>query len=171
MHTIDVGDLNIKPLEFARQRHAANNAAVEKPGSSSTAEMDADAKWLAAEIKTLPGYAEFDTHRHKVQQNTGVVASWKFIALVSGTYFGWPSHIPVRNLFLARMSPLIFVTHDESTFFANEPCNLGWRGILCCSVLRVRFAPSLASLAENDMSMSCRYWTQGHMAAGMYVSQ
>ncbi|KAJ7931807.1 hypothetical protein B0H13DRAFT_1857769 [Mycena leptocephala] len=94
-YALDVGDPNVKPLEFAQQRHAANNAAVAKAGSSSSkAETDADAEWLAAEVKTLPGYSKFDVHRHKVQQNTGVVASWKFIALVSETYFVRPSHIP-----------------------------------------------------------------------------
>ncbi|KAJ6628420.1 hypothetical protein B0H10DRAFT_1778157, partial [Mycena sp. CBHHK59/15] len=91
--TFDVADPNAKPLEHARLR-AANNAVNKR----NTVEINGDVEWLAAEIKTLPGYSEFEEHRRKVQQNPGVVASWKFMALVSDTYFRQPSHITNKKI-------------------------------------------------------------------------
>ncbi|KAJ7022525.1 hypothetical protein C8F04DRAFT_1272534 [Mycena alexandri] len=87
--TFNSNDPAAKPLEVARHRVA--NAA------GATGSVNADVAWLAEEIKTLPGYSDFNENRHKVQQNVGVVASWKFVALVSKTYFGNTSHIPSRN--------------------------------------------------------------------------
>ncbi|KAJ7858329.1 hypothetical protein B0H13DRAFT_2571612 [Mycena leptocephala] len=85
--TFDVSDPNAKPLEVAR--HRTTNVATT---SSNNSGINADVEWLTAELKTLPGYSDFNKHRHKVQQNSGVVASWQFLALVSQNYFGKPSH-------------------------------------------------------------------------------
>ncbi|KAJ7660643.1 hypothetical protein B0H17DRAFT_954027, partial [Mycena rosella] len=85
----DTKDPNAKPLDHARKR-AANKADKE-------VERNADVEWLIAEIKTLPGYAEFEGSRRKVQNNPGVVASWNFMASVSETYYRQPSHIPGRG--------------------------------------------------------------------------
>ncbi|KAJ7025322.1 hypothetical protein C8F04DRAFT_1269351 [Mycena alexandri] len=87
--TFNSNDPAAKPLEVAR--HRADNAA----GTASS--INADVEWLAEEIKILPGYSDFNKNRHKVQQNVGVVASWKFVVLVAKTYFGNASHIPSRN--------------------------------------------------------------------------
>lgn len=85
--TFDVSDPNAKPLEVAR--HRTTNVATT---SSNNSGINADVEWLTAELKTLPGYSDFNKHQHKVQQNSGVVASWQFLALVSQNYFGKPSH-------------------------------------------------------------------------------
>ncbi|KAJ7729463.1 hypothetical protein B0H16DRAFT_1697194 [Mycena metata] len=82
----------IKPLEVAR--HRANTSDVSGPSIPSA---NADIEWLKEEIKTLEGYAHFTQHRHKVQQNVGVIESWRFIALVSKTYSGKLSHVPGRS--------------------------------------------------------------------------
>ncbi|KAJ7761354.1 hypothetical protein B0H16DRAFT_1456095 [Mycena metata] len=82
-------DLAAKPLEVAHRR------AADAAGTADS--INADVEWLTEEIKTLPGYSDFNENRHKVQQNIGVVASWKFVALVSKTYFGNASHIPSRG--------------------------------------------------------------------------
>ncbi|KAJ7730432.1 hypothetical protein B0H16DRAFT_210894 [Mycena metata] len=87
--TFDSKDPAAMPLEVAHHR-AAKAAGM-------TGGIDADVEWLKEEIKALPGYSDFNDNRHKVQQNVGVVASWKFVALVSKTYFGNTSHIPSRN--------------------------------------------------------------------------
>ncbi|KAJ7934595.1 hypothetical protein B0H13DRAFT_2262548 [Mycena leptocephala] len=71
--TFDVSDPNAKPLEVARHR-TANVATT----SSNKSGINADVEWLTAELKTLPGYSDFNEHRHK-------------------TYFGKPSHIPSRT--------------------------------------------------------------------------
>ncbi|KAJ7895217.1 hypothetical protein B0H14DRAFT_3634951 [Mycena olivaceomarginata] len=81
----DVNDPKAKPLEHARRRVLNNQ--------NTSGNRNADVIWLSTEIKGLPGYEDYVNHRRKVQQNTGVVASWEFIALVSRTYFGQPSHI------------------------------------------------------------------------------
>jgi hypothetical protein len=86
----NVNDPKAKPLEHARRR-ALNN-------QNTSGDRNADVIWLSTEIKGLPGYEDYVNHRRKVQQNTGVVASWEFIALVSRTYFGQPSHITVGHL-------------------------------------------------------------------------
>ncbi|KAJ7938980.1 hypothetical protein B0H13DRAFT_1851152 [Mycena leptocephala] len=89
--TFDTRDPNTKPLEVAR--HRTTNVATSSNNSGSNADID----WLTAELKTLPGYSDFNERRHKVQQNSGVVASWQFLALVSQNYFGKPSHIPPQS--------------------------------------------------------------------------
>jgi uncharacterized short protein YbdD (DUF466 family) len=86
----NVNDPKAKPLEHARRR-ALNN-------QNTSGDRNADVIWLSTEIKGLPRYGDYVNHRRKVQQNTGVVASWEFIALVSRTYFGQSSHIPVGHL-------------------------------------------------------------------------
>ncbi|KAJ7150521.1 hypothetical protein C8R43DRAFT_951490 [Mycena crocata] len=84
----DVDDPNAKPLDHARRRAVKKS----KPPAN-----NGDVQWLTAEIKALPGYSDYDEHRRKVQHNPGVVSSWKFMALVSETYYKQPSHIVGRQ--------------------------------------------------------------------------
>ncbi|KAJ7649071.1 hypothetical protein DFH06DRAFT_1135328 [Mycena polygramma] len=87
---IEPWDPTVKPLEVARQR-----AKTTKSRSSKTAvDHTADVEWLTEEFKTLPGYSEFNENLHKVQQNAGVVASWRFVGMVSEAYHRHLSHIP-----------------------------------------------------------------------------
>ncbi|KAJ7232919.1 hypothetical protein C8J57DRAFT_1250273 [Mycena rebaudengoi] len=86
-----VQDGNAKPLEIARQRQQAATT------PNNHVDTNGDIQWLTEQIKTLEGYADFQDNRRRVQNNSGVVASWKFMDNVATTYFGQPSHIVITN--------------------------------------------------------------------------
>ncbi|KAJ7655996.1 hypothetical protein DFH06DRAFT_1411668 [Mycena polygramma] len=109
----DTRDPTVKPLEVARQR-----AKTTKGSSSKTAvDHTADVEWLTEEFKTLPGCSEFNENLHKVQQNAGVVASWRFIGMVSETYHRRPSHIPGHERKKIRKQDIFDALGIKSTLF------------------------------------------------------
>ncbi|KAJ7657680.1 hypothetical protein DFH06DRAFT_1297711 [Mycena polygramma] len=109
----DTRDPTVKPLEVARQR-----AKTTKSGSSKTAvDHTADVEWLTEEFKSLAGYSDFNENLHKVQQNAGVVASWRFIGMVSETYHRRPSHIPGRERKKIRKQDIYDALGIKSTLF------------------------------------------------------
>ncbi|KAJ7613245.1 hypothetical protein DFH06DRAFT_1344715 [Mycena polygramma] len=106
----DVGDPTVRPLEVARQR-------AKTSPSKTAVDHTFDVGWLTEEIKTLPGYSAFNENLHKVQQNSGVVASWRFVGMVSETYHRHRSRIPGRERKKIRKEDIFDALGIKSTLF------------------------------------------------------
>jgi hypothetical protein len=66
-------------------------------------EKDNDTEWLKEQLQNTPGYQNFKDNQRRVQTNTGVIESWKFIANFTDTHYGQGSHVPVFIYALNRV--------------------------------------------------------------------
>ncbi|KAJ7206741.1 hypothetical protein C8J57DRAFT_1614641 [Mycena rebaudengoi] len=92
----NVNDGKVKPLALARRRATAgmvNGAGAGRSGG----EKDNDTEWLKGQLQNTPGYQNFKDNQRRVQTNTGVIESWKFIANFTDTHYGQGSHVPRRK--------------------------------------------------------------------------
>ncbi|GLB45439.1 hypothetical protein LshimejAT787_3500090 [Lyophyllum shimeji] len=78
--TYDVNSKDFKPLEQARRHSKAL-----KKRKMQRAEDEIE--WLQLRASERPGYSEYTNNQGRVQQNAGVVRSWRFIASFSADYF------------------------------------------------------------------------------------
>ncbi|KAF8054909.1 hypothetical protein FPV67DRAFT_1459718 [Lyophyllum atratum] len=86
----DVNSKDFKPLEQGRKHVKAAKKRRRQCAEDEVA-------WLQSRATERPGYSDYVNNQGRVQQNTGVVNSWRFIASFSAEYFRKTSGIQARG--------------------------------------------------------------------------